>query len=164
MTARARRAIAFTLVALVAAALTLLLTRDRLPHLDRARLDDARARWRAAGVHSYDMTYFNEGSELRRGEFSVGVRVGSPIRVARDGIVVSGDSSAYSVDGLLDSLAQELELVEDPSRTLGAAEGYHAYLYARFDELGVPRRFRRVVGGGRSRWVEWTVTSFDASP
>ena len=147
---------------LLGAVAWLVLTGDRLPVLDAAGLEAARGRWRASHIQDYRMTLVMEGRELGKGSFEVVVRGGKAQSMTRDGAATGGDASAYTVDGLLDTLERELAMAADPQAALGAPAGYRAWLQAELDPgTGLPRRFRRVVGGGGGKWVEWRVTRFE---
>ena len=153
----ARRLTYAAMIAVAAAAGVLYLRSDRLPELTPDSLDAARAAWQAAGIRSYDLTLVMSGTELSSGEYRVQVRDGEARTIVRDGIAVTGSGEAYTIDGLLKLLGQELVLAETPQRSYGAPAGYRAYLFARFEgERGLPLRFRRVVGG-TSRWAEWSI-------
>ena len=156
-----RAVLFFLAVAFGAAALTVRLTSERLPELTSERLEVASKRWRDAHVGAYSLGLEMQGSELERGAYDVEVGKDGSVRASRNRIPVTGEARSYAVEGLLATLAEEVRNLSDPQRTFGAPPGYRAYLYARFDERGIPQRYRRVVGG-TNRWSEWTVARFEA--
>ena len=147
--------------ALLGAIAFLALTSDRLPELDAGRLEAARKLWAERGPSSYRLAIEMSGSDLAASTYRVSVRDGRVEEVLRDGQAITGDPAAYSVPGLFRWLAEELRLAASPGSSFGAPAGYRAYNYAEVDPAnGLPRRFRRVVGG-TARWAEWRITSFE---
>jgi hypothetical protein len=133
--------------------------RSALPDLTADGLAAARDVWARAQVPAYDLDLTIEGTELERAGIHVEVRADSVVRAERDGIVMSGDTSAFAVPGLFLTLERELELKATPA-SAGAPAGYQVYVQAAFDpELGYPRHYRRIVGGSNKR-VEVEVIRF----
>jgi len=125
--------------------------RAALPELTPALLADARARWEQAHVSNYDLDLTVEGTQLERAAIHLEVRADSVRKAVRDGIAMTGDTSAYAVPGLFQTLSRELELKATPSEA-GAPEGYQVYVQAAFDpERGYPQHYRRIVGGSNTR-------------
>ena len=149
--------------ALVAAAVGFYVASDRLPELTTQAVEQAQATWRAAAPADYDLTLMIAGTELDPGTYAIETRGGEVVSASRDGIALTGSADAYSIDGLHKLLLQELDLAANPTRSYGAPAGYRAYLFARFDERGLPVRFRRVVGG-TSRYVEWRIEALTSPP
>jgi hypothetical protein len=135
--------------------------RPALPELTPAELAAARARWVEARVRAYDLDLAVEGTALERAGIHLEVRADSVTRAERDGVAMTGDTSAYSVPGLFLTLERELELKATP-QAAGAPPGYQVYVQAAFDPtLGYPRHYRRIVGGSNTR-VEVEVVRFTA--
>jgi len=102
----------------------------------------ARQRWREAGIRAYHLTYRMHGSlyevEITNGLVADITVNGQTLSIAQPG--------AYSVDGLFEMLAMELENLSDASKPLGnsmtnviARVRFHA-------RYGYPERYVR--GGG----------------
>ena len=67
----------------------------------------------------------------------------------------------WSVPGMFETLDQDLQIAEDPEKTIQAAPGTKWRLRCEFDAgLGFPRRYHRMVTGGPE--VYWRVTQFNA--
>lgn len=125
--------------------------REPMSPLTREVLAAARQRWRAAGVRGYAVRYRMHGSEYAI-EW-------------RDGIVeeasvnnrppTTADLNAYSIDGLFDTLEQELDNLTDPA---GPFAGYAGtvLMRARFNpSFGYVERYLRSSGGhGRGASIE----------
>jgi hypothetical protein len=119
--------------------------------LTERSLREARQVWTRAGLRDYDLEWRSSG--LRSGRYRVAVRGGrvEEVRsVLPDGRVIlarPGDPSFYSVDGLFQTLEEELEQARS-ERPFGQPSGSTAVL--RFDpdpKLGYPRSYRRDVVG-----------------
>ena len=133
---------------------------DRLPPLTAERLAASRRLWESKGIASYDLDLVVSGTGLDPGTIRLEVRGGAVARAERDSIPMTGEVASYTVPGLFQSLERECELAAHPETT-GAPPGYRVYLQARFDpELGVPLRFRRVIGGA-NRVVELRVARLE---
>lgn len=133
--------------------------RPALPELTPDLLAAARDRWARAGVASYDLDLTVEGTQLERAAIHLEVRADSVRRAERDGIAMTGDTSAYAVPGLFRTLEQELAIKAKPAEA-GAPAGYQVYVQATFDpERGYPLHYRRIVGGSNTR-VEMEVVRF----
>ena len=125
--------------------------REPMGPLTREDLAAARQRWRAADVRAYEARYRMHGSEY--------------VIHWRDGIVeealVNGrpptttNLNVYSMDGLFDTLEQELENSTDPAGPfVGRAETL--LMRVRFNrEFGYVERYLRSAGGeGRGASIE----------
>ncbi len=127
----------------MAAAGAILWLREPVTPLTREGLAGARQRWRESGIASYELRYRMHGSEYA-------VRTKSRIveDVAVNGQVpTSGNWSVYGVEGLFDTLAQELDNAADPAGPF--AGGKAILLRVRFHpELGYVERYLRSSGGG----------------
>ena len=125
--------------------------REPMEPLTREALAAARQRWRAAAVRAYEVRYRMHGSEY--------------VIHGRDGIVeeasVNGrpptttNLNAYSIDGLFDTLEQELENSTDPAGPF-AGRAETVLMRVRFNrELGYVERYLRSSGGqGRGASIE----------
>ena len=126
----------------------LVLRRESLEDLTPDRLETARADWSRASPADYDLEVLVRADRLAEGHFEIQVRGGELTSARHNGIPATGAPDAYTVPGLFDVLARELELARDPTAGFGAPAGYRAYLKVRFHrELGYPQKYRRVVGG-----------------
>ncbi|MBI1827119.1 MAG: hypothetical protein HY287_06910 [Planctomycetes bacterium] len=118
-------------------AVTVFLMREPTGTLTAAALQTARDHWRNAGVKNYDMTYRMHGNmyEIRvRGGIVADVRVNN---LAPN----SADWKAYSVDGLFDVLALDLETFRSPANQ---ADGPTAIMRVRFHpQLGYIEHYVR---------------------
>jgi hypothetical protein len=129
--------------------------RPALPDLTPEELARARARWEQASVRAYDLDLTVEGTQLARAGIHLEVRADSVTRAERDGVAMTGDTSAYSVSGLF----LTLDLKATPTQ-VGAPPGYQVYVQAVFDPTrGYPQHYRRIVGGSNTR-VEVEVVRF----
>lgn len=114
-------------------------------------LREARIRWNRANVRDYDLEWSSSG--LRAGHYRVTVRGGrvQQVRtVTPDGREIEahpGDPSFYAVDGLFQTIEDELEQAHS-DRPFGRPPGAKALL--KFDpdpDLGYPRKYRRDIVG-----------------
>ncbi|MFO0950241.1 MAG: DUF6174 domain-containing protein [Isosphaeraceae bacterium] len=122
-------------------------------------LEQARARWKRAGVADYDLEWRTSGTN--RADYEVKVRKGqvqSVEAVAPDGRrfpLKPAEPRFYSVDGLFLTIADELAQLDQPT-PFGRPKGSSTIL--RFDpdpSYGYPRSYRRdVVGAPSSLTIE----------
>jgi hypothetical protein len=151
--------IALALVAGLAVGL-LVLRSGAAPELTEAALADARQRWNTAGPASYRIELEMRGalSDHRQIE----VRDGRVVAMTVDGRPASESAWRYwSVEGLFDSMAEELENARHPPPGLGIADGSQLVLRAAFDPgLGYPTRFLRHLLG-RQCGTEREVVGFE---
>ena len=137
--------------------------RDSVPGLDAAALAAARARWEARGPRDYDLSIEVHADRLDEARYDVSVRSGDVVRTTRDGTPTQSAEESWTVAAIFTMLERELELGREPQAAFGAPPGYRAYLFASFDaETGIPRRYRRVVGG-TTNGVELRVVRFQAA-
>jgi hypothetical protein len=125
--------------------------REPMEPLTREGLAAARQRWRAAAVRAYEVRYRMHGSEY--------------VIHGRDGIVeeasvngrppTTSNLNVYSIDGLFDTLEQELENSTDPAGPF-AGRAETVLMRVRFNrELGYLERYLRSSGGqGRGASIE----------
>lgn len=130
----------------------ILIVREPTKELSQDLLDEARARWQAAGIDSYDMA----GSAFDK-SIDIKVRGGAVTEFLLDGSPgTSQRPEDYTVPGLFETMERELELFEGSHRAEGVPGGA-AVLRVRFnDRLGYPERFVRSAGG---RSVTFIVSS-----
>ncbi len=124
----------------------LLYLREPTIPLTQDALSQARQHWRNASIRSYCATYRMHGSL-----YEVEVRDGLVTTINVNGQTLSiAQPSAYSIDGLFETLQTELENITDSSNPLGTPPG-NVVARVRFDErLGYPQRYIRG-GTGLSR-------------
>ena len=125
--------------------------REPMAPLTREVLAAARQRWRAAGVRGYAVRYRMHGSEYA-------IQWG-------DGVVeqatvdhrppTTTDLNTYSIDGLFDTLEQELDNLADPAGPF-AGHAETVLMRVRFNpSLGYVERYLRSSGGhGRGASIE----------
>lgn len=123
---------------LVALAGTVLWCREPTEALTRESLRLARERWHRAAVSSYVLRY-----RMHASLFEVHVQDGIVEEVTVDGQrPTSTNRRAYGVDGLFDTLEQELDLVAE------SGEASPLHLRVRFSpEFGYIERFLRSASG-----------------
>jgi hypothetical protein len=111
-------------------------------------LNEAEMKWNASKPPSYRLVVTMEGDRVERGEFEVQVLEGRVTSLKRNGEVIKPtEAQDYSMDGMFKIIRDEMDLAKNPS-TLGAPEGYSAYLMAQFDSrTGRLEHYRRSVGG-----------------
>jgi len=141
---------------LVGLGATLFLLREPMSPLEAADLARARQTWAQAGIRDYDMRYRMHGSTYDvtvRDKIVTDLTVeGQPAR--------TDDWASYSVEGLFDLLALELENLSDPTGPFrGRAETIVARV--RFHETyGFVERYLRA-GGGMPRGASIELLSFE---
>ena len=128
--------------------------REPMEALTLDALSSARQLWETSDVRSYDLSYRMHGSFY---EVAVRDRIvtsatvnGRPVR--------TGDVRAYTVDGLFDTLALELDNLDSPAGPFAGRQG-SVLMRVRFhDQLGYIERYLRSAGGvGRSVSLEQLV-------
>lgn len=140
---------------LVGLCVALFVMREPMVKLDKAGLSVARAKWSAAGIHDYDMRYRMNGSEYKvvvRGDIVQDLTVND--RPAR-----TSDWASYSVEGIFDLLALELDNLSDPA---GPFRGGTQTVVARVrfnPTLGYVERYLRA-GGGMPHGASIELVSF----
>jgi len=128
--------------------------REPMAPLTRELLAAARQRWRDAGVSSYAIRYRMHGSE-----YAIQCRNGIVEQASVDDRPPSAtDLNAYSVDGLFDTLEQELDNLSDPTGPFAGHAGT-VMMRVRFNpKFGYPERYLRSSGGhGRGASIEMVV-------
>ena len=125
--------------------------REPMAPLTREVLAAARQRWRAAGVRGYTVRYRMHGSE-----YAIEWRDG----IVEEALVddrppTTADLNAYSVEGLFDTLEQELDNLTDPAGPF-AGRKEKVLMRVRFNpKLGYVERYLRSSGGyGRGASIE----------
>lgn len=144
------------LVALVA---TIIARRSAAPVLNEEELQRAERLWRAQGPSDYDMHVRVTGRQPS--EFRVEVRRGKPVLLTRNGNPTPQRMwDVWTVEGLFDTIHQEIDLARDPAGPFGSAPGSQVIERAAFDEhFGYPRRYHRIVMGTPLE-VAWEVVEF----
>jgi hypothetical protein len=133
----------------------------RRPRLTREAYDHANRLWDEHGPANYNLDVDVSGN--RPSQIHVEVRDGQAIEMLRDGVEPSQRRTWYywTVPGMLDTIGQELDKVDDPEKGFGAPAGSQVILRAQFDDrLGYPRSYSRVVAG-QNLDMGWTVTRFE---
>lgn len=135
--------------------LALLVFREPMEPLSAAALRDARLRWTNAGVTSYEIVYRMNGAE-----YAIDVRDGVVLRASVGGQRPSSqDWQLYSVEGLFDTLEQELDIPRSAGGSVSPAQPL--VMRVRFHaELGYPQRYLRS-GSGAVRGATIEVTRFE---
>lgn len=145
-------------IAIAAVALTLIFRQEGEP-LTAEALKEARSRWQSRGVQSYDL--FVEVRGAQRGDHRIEVRNGRVTRMTTGGEPAARTAwQHWTIDGMFDFLATELDNAGQPGRAHDAKPG-DVELRAAFDEeFGYPRRFLRHVSM-QTRSIEWRIVSFE---
>jgi hypothetical protein len=107
-----------------------------------------------------------DGDRLDASEYEVRVENGMVTSLKRNGTAViptlgQPPSQDYSMDGLFNTLEQEMALATSEPVKLGAPAGYQAYLMAKFASDGRLLQYRRTVGGGANSTIDIVVQSFE---
>ena len=126
-------------------------TREPTVVLTRDTLAAARSHWRAAGVASYELSYDMHGSAYRivwrNGRVEDASVNGQP--------PTSGDWRAYSVEGVFDTLEQELDNVADAAGAYAGRDDVVMMRVRFHPKLGYVERYLRGGGGiGRGATIE----------
>jgi hypothetical protein len=131
---------------------------ERLPELTEANLRAAMEKWKANGPASYHMEVELRGA--RPGNVQVDVRNKEVEDETRDGRTPGRWTwDTWSVPGLFDTLAQDLQIAQDPEGQIDAAKGTKWRLRCEFDpKFGYPLKYHRLVTGGPE--VYWQVNVF----
>jgi hypothetical protein len=140
------------------------LNRNTAPLLTRGAYEAAAERWNAKGPASYDLDLELAGN--RPGKIHVEVRNGQATRMERDGVVPSQERTWFywTVPGMMDTIAEELEMAEDPAKSFNVPGASQVIQRAEFDpEFGYPRKYDRVVLGADFE-IHWEVTRFQPIP
>jgi hypothetical protein len=148
-------------VASVGVLLFFVLTSDRAPRLTRAEYEAAVARWDAQGPASYNLDLELTGN--RPSLIHVEVRDGQAVRMTRDGVEPRQERTWFywTVPGQFDTIAEELEMAENPAQAFNSPTATQVVIWAEFDpQLGYPLRYDRVVLGTDFE-IHWKVTRFE---
>jgi hypothetical protein len=149
------------LAAIVGSFIYLLVTSDRAPRLTRESYEAAVARWDAHGPADYNLDIELTGN--RPSLIHVEVRDGQAVHMTRDGVQPRQERTWFywTVPGMFDTIAEELEMAENPAKAFGAPAATQVVSWAEFDpQLGYPRRYDRVVLGTDFE-IHWKVTRFE---
>jgi hypothetical protein len=140
----------------------LVLTSNRAPRLTREAYEAAVERWDAHGPANYNLDLELTGN--RPGVVHVEVRDRQAVRMIRDGVQPRQERTWFywTVPGQFDTIAEELEMAENPAKSFGAPGATGAVIWAEFDpQLGYPLRYDRVVLGTDFE-IHWKVKRFEA--
>ena len=144
-------------------AATIVARRSALPALDEAELQAAEERWRDEGPADYEMRVHVTGRQPS--EFRVQVRRGRPVSLTRNGNATPQRMwDVWTVEGLFDTIHQEIELAQNPAGPFGSPPGTQVVERAEFDQrFGYPRRYQRIVMGTELE-IAWEVVEFRELP
>lgn len=133
---------------------------ERLPDLTEASLETAMQHWQQVGPASYVMEIELRGAQPGHVHVEVEDRVVT--REQRDGRTPGRWTwDTWSVPGMFDTLAQDLQIAADPQQQIQASQGTKWQLRCEFDsKYGYPLQYHRLVTGGPE--VFWRVTSFQS--
>jgi len=129
------------------------------PPLTVEALAAAETRWQEAGPKSYSLNIKLGGK--RPGRVIINVLDGKAAVMMRDGVSPARKETwnAWTVEGMFDTLRQELELAEKPERGFGVADRSQVIQRCEFHpRLGYPVRYQRNVLG-TDQEIEWKVES-----
>ena len=148
------RVIGFVLVLAIVGGV-LAIRGSRLPRLDRARFDAARARWDENRESDYEISIQVKGRQP--GVYEVQVQQGIATTAKLDGRALTRPRTfgTWSVDGMFETISRDL----DNQEVLG-----NLLLGARFDEThGFPLRYERIeMQSGVHDALHWEVFRFVA--
>ena len=123
-------------------------------------LKTAQALWQQHNLTSYSVSFKIDGNRIESGKFDIVVDKGDIVKAARNGENLATTDTFYTVKGLFEFLAHELELASEPARYFGAPADARVYLRAHFDpKLGYPTRYLRSVVGTKHQ-VTVEIVSF----
>lgn len=137
------------------------LNRNATPLLTRAEYEAAADLWNERGPRDYNLDLVLSGN--RPGKIRVEVRDGQATKMERDGVVPSQERTWYywTVPGMMDTIAEELEMAEDPAGSFNVPGASEVIQRAEFDpQYGYPRKYDRVVLGADFE-IHWEVTKFE---
>jgi hypothetical protein len=145
--------------AIVALAATLALLRPSAPELNEEDLARAEKLWRETAPADYDIDVRVTGRQP--GDYHVEVRRGRPALASRNGIATPQHTwDTWTVDGMFDTIHQEIEKARDPAGPFGSPPGSQVVERVAFDErFGYPRRYQRIVMGTELE-IAWEVAEF----
>jgi len=147
----ARNALLALAAFILAAIGSLLMLREPTIPLTEERLAEARRRWRQADVENYRAQY-----EMNRSRYDVTVRDGIVVEAVIDGKPSHGGQwRLWSIEGLFDTLAIDLNNLNNPDGALSKAKDA-VILRVRFHpELGYVERYvRSSAGPGSGALIE----------
>jgi hypothetical protein len=153
--------LAGALVAIAALLVYLRMTSDRAPRLTREAYEAAVARWDAQGPADYNLDIELTGN--RPSLIHVEVRNRQAVHMTRDGVQPRQERTWFywTVPGQFDTIAEELEMAENPAKAFNAPGATQVVIWAEFDpRLGYPLRYDRVVLGTDFE-IHWKVTRFE---
>ena len=140
-----------------------LLLRDSVPPLTEADYRAALERWETKGPKNYNCDVEVYGN--RPGIVHVEVRSGHVTRMTRDGVEPRQRRTwdYWTIDGQLETIGEELEMVNDPQHAFGGGGTAPPILNAKFHPvLGYPEVYRRSVPGMQQD-MAWKITRFEAA-
>jgi hypothetical protein len=132
------------------------------PRLTRAAYEQASRLWDEKGPANYQLDVEVTGN--RPSQIHVEVVGGQAVHMLRDGVEPRQRRTWYywTVPGMLDTIGQELDKVDDPAKGFGVPAGSEVILRAKFDgRLGLPNSYSRVVAG-QNLDMGWTITAFQS--
>lgn len=136
---------------------------ESAPPLTADALADAQDRWEDADIADYRQRVEVTGAQ--EGVYDVSATDGRATRAVRKpgGALPPRQWDFWTVEGLFDVLAAELEAAADPAAGFGVSPEASVSLYARFDEAtGRPVVYRRSVLGADVD-VMWRVDRFEVA-
>jgi hypothetical protein len=139
-----------------------ILASDRAPRLTREAYEAAVKRWDEQGPASYNLDLELTGN--RPGVVHVEVRDRQAVRMTRDGVQPRQERTWFywTVPGQFDTMAEELEMAENPAKAFNSTAATQMVIWAEFDpQLGYPLRYDRVVLGTDFE-IHWRVKQFEA--
>ncbi len=148
-------------IAVVAVAIALWAARGSDQLLTETALKAARNLWQQAGPAAYDMELFVVTSSEAT-TYQIKVRDSKVIAMFMGGAEpASRIWPRWSVEGLFDTIRDELDNAADPQQAFGVANASYVILRARFDDrLGYPKRYSRNIATGSPKSMQWEVRRF----
>jgi len=138
-----------------------ILNREIVPPLTRADYDAAVERWEKNRPTDYDCDLDVFGN--RPGRIEIQVRANQVSKFMRDGRTPAQPRTweYWTIDGQLETIGQELDMLEKPAQAFGGGASGMPSLNARFHpQLGYPEVYRRFVPG-TNQDLSWKITRFE---
>ena len=138
-----------------------ILNREIVPPLTQEDYEAAVARWEKNGPANYDCEI--EVSGNRPGVIQIQVRAKQVSSMTRDGTTPPQPRTwdYWSIDGQLETIGQELDMLADPQHAFGGGATGVPSLNARFHpQFGYPEVYRRFAPG-TGQDMSWKITRFE---
>ena len=138
--------------------------RDGVSDVDQLLLNDAKSAWNNSGIHSYEIEVLV--TTFQKDRYVVSVRDSEVFAVELNGTPLKRLHAfeTWSVDGMFETIARDLEHVENLNSGNAGPETCEILIKGAFDtRFHCPRKYLRFEIGGQNQTpdVSWEVTRFD---